>query len=120
MRTPQDWLCVVLIILTSTQVILLHAQSTRANKWVFLPKSLRTTIQYDYFQPQGNVVFSGLTDCAICMTPVTGEVVNTSPLMYAPCGHVFHSDCLTNWMRIKLECPNCRQQLPPWLEDDDR
>lgn len=33
--------------------------------------------------------------------------------MKAPCGHRFHAVCLINWMYFKLECPSCRQQLPP-------
>lgn len=34
-------------------------------------------------------------------------------VMSAPCRHKFHSPCLIYWMTIKMECPICRNPLPP-------
>ncbi|WVQ74741.1 hypothetical protein IAR50_004346 [Cryptococcus sp. DSM 104548] len=31
----------------------------------------------------------------------------------APCGHVFHTNCLAQWMSIKTICPLCKRSLPP-------
>ncbi|WVQ85781.1 hypothetical protein IAT38_007948 [Cryptococcus sp. DSM 104549] len=31
----------------------------------------------------------------------------------APCGHVFHTKCLAQWMGIKTICPLCKRSLPP-------
>lgn len=66
-------------------------------------------------------------DCAICMMPV--ELVITprnaaytmsAALMLArrrymvtPCQHVFHTECMEQWMRSRLQCPICRNPLPP-------
>jgi hypothetical protein len=33
--------------------------------------------------------------------------------METPCLHHFHKGCLVKWMQMKLECPTCRQNLPP-------
>ncbi|KAF6222327.1 hypothetical protein HO133_001413 [Letharia lupina] len=33
--------------------------------------------------------------------------------MVTPCRHVFHSGCLEGWMRYRLQCPICRDNLPP-------
>ena len=30
------------------------------------------------------------------------------PFMITPCNHVFHSECLEEWFKMKKECPNCR------------
>lgn len=33
--------------------------------------------------------------------------------MVTPCRHIFHSHCLEDWMRFRLQCPICRENLPP-------
>lgn len=71
-------------------------------------------------------------DCAICMqvleVPIVpiGEDASKSnaaggvtgmlarrQYMVTPCRHVFHSTCLEGWMRFRLQCPICRENLPP-------
>ena len=71
-------------------------------------------------------------DCAICMqnleVPVIpagggqGEssasslgtnIFSRRAYMVTPCRHVFHSACLEGWMRYRLQCPICRESLPP-------
>ncbi|OMJ84417.1 hypothetical protein SteCoe_14494 [Stentor coeruleus] len=41
-------------------------------------------------------------ECSICLS-VGLEGIKL------PCGHVFHSECITRWLKCKIECPNCRQ-----------
>ena len=72
-------------------------------------------------------------DCAICMhnleVPViprgrshgelpgggsiTATIFTRRPYMVTPCRHIFHSVCLEGWMKYKLQCPICRESLPP-------
>jgi hypothetical protein len=64
-------------------------------------------------------------DCAICMqvleVPVVASGVDHGVAgilarrlyMVTPCRHVFHSACLEGWMRFRLQCPICRENLPP-------
>lgn len=33
--------------------------------------------------------------------------------MVTPCRHIFHTDCLEGWMKYRLQCPICREELPP-------
>ena len=40
-----------------------------------------------------------------------------APRVVTPCDHVFHAECLRQWMDIKLECPVCRRPIPD-LDDD--
>lgn len=65
--------------------------------------------------------------CPICRealeVPVVraGEVVDGGVVgalerrkyMYTPCRHIFHSECLEGWLRFRLQCPLCREELPP-------
>ncbi|RJE25765.1 RING finger ubiquitin ligase [Aspergillus sclerotialis] len=71
-------------------------------------------------------------DCAICMqemeVPVlaaagaTGgssvadgatSLLSRRTYMVTPCRHIFHSACLESWMRLRLQCPICRESIPP-------
>ena len=71
-------------------------------------------------------------DCAICMmvleVPVVPAGLDASSVagvtgvngmlarrqyMITPCRHAFHSTCLDGWMRFRLQCPICRENLPP-------
>ncbi|KAK7557558.1 putative RING finger ubiquitin ligase [Phyllosticta citricarpa] len=71
-------------------------------------------------------------DCAICMqdleVPViasaadadgagasglSGGLLARRAYMVTPCRHIFHSVCLEGWMRYRLQCPICREVLPP-------
>ncbi|PGH17641.1 hypothetical protein AJ79_01003 [Helicocarpus griseus UAMH5409] len=76
-----------------------------------------------------------LFDCAICMQDIDVPVVTTPSggsgvapssvaegavnllsrraYMVTPCRHIFHSTCLESWMRLRLQCPICRDNLPP-------
>ncbi|KAF3936009.1 hypothetical protein ABW19_dt0200228 [Dactylella cylindrospora] len=42
-----------------------------------------------------------------------GVYVGRRSYMVTPCRHVFHSGCLEGWMRVRLQCPICRNTLPP-------
>lgn len=49
-------------------------------------------------------------DCVICYNSI--DVQNRRGYMLAPCDHIFHKDCLVQWMDVKMECPICRTELP--------
>lgn len=69
-------------------------------------------------------------DCAICCevleVPVVRAGADAEPAgggvagvlerrryMVTPCRHIFHSACLEGWLRFRLQCPICREELPP-------
>ena len=47
-------------------------------------------------------------ECSICLTEIN-EGQNTVLL---PCGHMFHDECVTKWLKIHNTCPLCRFELP--------
>jgi hypothetical protein len=65
-------------------------------------------------------------DCSICQevleVPVVGagddemgvaNVFARRMYMVTPCRHIFHTACLESWMKFRLQCPICREDLPP-------
>ncbi|KAH9904758.1 hypothetical protein F4778DRAFT_44624 [Xylariomycetidae sp. FL2044] len=68
-------------------------------------------------------------DCAICREDLEVPVIRAGDddptaggvsgvfarrmYMVTPCRHIFHSECLEGWMRFRLQCPICREELPP-------
>jgi mitofusin len=69
-------------------------------------------------------------DCSICATDIEvavipsgvahesgpgfgGIILQRRAYMVTPCRHIFHTPCLEGWMRYRLQCPNCREILPP-------
>ncbi|KAK3697838.1 hypothetical protein LTR37_017229 [Vermiconidia calcicola] len=69
-------------------------------------------------------------DCAICMQDLEVPVIESGSssegnvngpagllarraYMVTPCRHIFHSACLEGWMKYRLQCPICRETLPP-------
>ena len=85
-----------------------------------------TNMQPGESKGKGRKVF----DCSICaadievpVIPAGGGTSETQGLggltlqrrayMVTPCRHIFHTACLEGWMRYRLQCPNCREVLPP-------
>ena len=44
-------------------------------------------------------------ECMICLEVLEGTLCKLS------CGHIFHSDCIDNWLLKVLECPICRKSV---------
>jgi len=47
-----------------------------------------------------------------CVSPIKSK----GQFMLTPCKHVFHSECLENWILHKSECPTCRTVIPSLQE----
>jgi len=49
-------------------------------------------------------------ECSICYDAIDPR--KRHDYMLAPCNHLYHRQCLVNWMDVKMECPICRTELP--------
>ncbi|GFP87381.1 E3 ubiquitin-protein ligase ring1-like [Phtheirospermum japonicum] len=48
------------------------------------------------------------TNCSVCLE----EVLRGCEGLVMPCLHVFHEDCIKEWLRTSYYCPVCRFEMP--------
>ncbi|OMJ89343.1 hypothetical protein SteCoe_8547 [Stentor coeruleus] len=112
---PNYEFCVIIICLLVLQLVIVLLQNKHPR--FFIPKICRPKV-YSYFKDHNEEKLQDKTECIICMTELNlaghdnNEVINFSRTMHTPCRHMFHEDCLSNWMSVKMECPTCRTPLP--------
>lgn len=46
-------------------------------------------------------------DCSICMS----EFESDDKIIQLQCKHIFHSDCIIQWLKEKRICPNCKKPI---------
>ena len=54
------------------------------------------------------------SECSICLSPLRcGDMVSKSNNI--DCNHVFHTQCVKEWLILHVECPMCRKEylIPP-------
>lgn len=98
------------------QYIIVLLQSTPLGPRFFIPKLL-LPVPFNYFKSSEDEMFvEENSECIICMNLlyIKGRNYTESlqETMHTPCGHMFHKECLINWMGIKMDCPTCRSALP--------
>tara|TARA_B110000285_G_C15098694_1_gene603649 strand:+ start:1675 stop:1965 length:291 start_codon:yes stop_codon:yes gene_type:complete len=58
-------------------------------------------------------------ECSICLTFLREEPVTANEIdkfFRTPCNHKFHKSCILKWMTEKQQCPECRAELPPYVD----
>lgn len=50
---------------------------------------------------------SPVSNCSICMFSVSDDIYRRQ--LY--CGHIFHKNCIANWLKERRTCPNCRMSV---------
>ncbi|KAI9592650.1 hypothetical protein BDF19DRAFT_467909 [Syncephalis fuscata] len=118
--SPWIW---ALIGYNALQIIVLCIQDKFGPRFLVPQRFLPEIYDYHPIMPSSDDVEAAAEprDCCICMRPVEAVSSDGAPgarlarnaYMLTPCDHLFHTACLEQWMRIKMECPACRSALPP-------
>jgi len=56
--------------------------------------------------------FQAAPECSICLATFD----DSKEVRVTQCGHLFHSRCLENWLKLRRACPLCRQDVTLGLE----
>lgn len=67
-----------------------------------------------YLKKKHNFAFTQ-DKCLICLV----KFVETDNIRYMPCLHLFHSDCIYQWLRRKKNCPLCKYDISFIYYDDE-
>jgi hypothetical protein len=49
-----------------------------------------------------------INPCGICREQIHPFEMNNGTALYTPCQHLFHRDCLCQWLMVNQTCPICR------------
>ncbi|CAD8054199.1 unnamed protein product [Paramecium sonneborni] len=104
-------------------LFLLYIQEKYGSR-CFIPKFLLPK-PFRYIK---EVIVHDSMECPICLNPLNlspdemdTKQINKSLLqqiMVTPCKHEFHPQCLQQWIQIQNKCPQCRRDLPPFIENE--
>lgn len=70
-----------------------------------VPLSISNPIPLLSFESQVYIPGFEEINCSICL-----EVLDCGDsVIRLPCTHLFHENCITDWLKTSKSCPNCRQ-----------
>ena len=55
--------------------------------------------------PEINFEIDSRIDCVICMS----QVENSASIRQLPCDHIYHTECIDQWLLVNKKCPICRK-----------
>ena len=105
------WVAVTVVLLQAVQAGILLTQKRFGPRWfvpwIFLPHV------YNYYRKVDMDEEFGVPECVVCMSEIDLKPSDKKSTVITPCGHLFHTQCLSEWMNLRQECPLCRRELPP-------
>ena len=51
--------------------------------------------------------------CIICLSVLSRHAASSKQSTALPCGHVFHTECIDQWIHVNPTCPLCKQPVRP-------
>lgn len=69
-------------------------------------------------QPDGHPGRSAVT-CSICLSALSAPSSPSLSSSALPCGHVFHTACITPWLERSGSCPLCRRSFSDLASEEE-
>ena len=107
---------VVVALYLVAQVVVVALQSTKGSRAIIPPFLRPKKYSYASLEDKHRTALAEDPECPICKMPMSeGQKTDAGeedPIWVTPCQHLFHSQCLLEWIEERPECPMCRSRLP--------
>lgn len=78
-------------------------------KYNGLPQAVIDSLCSMQFEGEQQMYFSYKLRCLTCYQELTTGVMCT----YLPCAHLFHKECIGNYLKVNKWCPACQEMVNP-------
>ena len=79
---------------------------------------INTQIDGSIFCKEHQCKYIHSDNCNICLNENTSPENLENKLIFVKCGHSFHKECISEWLKYKNTCPCCREILKPILNEN--
>ncbi|NWQ80452.1 RNF11 protein, partial [Columbina picui] len=69
--------------------------------------SVRLHLSVAFWQANAETWFKKKLWCVICMM----DFVYGDPIRFLPCMHIYHLDCIDDWLMRSFTCPSCMEPV---------
>jgi hypothetical protein len=76
------------------------------NEYINIPKLNTITYELNCQCILEDIECKHIEECSICLEEFTIETLNI-----LPCKHIYHPQCINQWMKEKKNCPKCRRSI---------
>ena len=87
-----------LLLTIPVYVLLTKVKCSRCKDRCLRSKKNKRNLTCKLFDNQSN------NECCICLQ----EFISNEEIVELPCNHIYHKQCIEEWLKVNRNCPSCR------------